>query len=100
MNGKPRASTQTKAPAQAPNIRLKIGNIRLQGFGHLNSGTLKTTLTGELHRLLSTRKQPFAKAPRQTIDKLNGGALTLPPHASAQSLGEKMAQRIFDSLPP
>jgi hypothetical protein len=80
------------------NIELHIEKLVLHGFATKDRTAIGEAVQHELHRLLV--EQGIRGSPRQNcaLAQLEGGAFTMQPDASAQTIGTQIAQSVFKSL--
>lgn len=81
-------------------IELEIGELILDGFTAGDRDAIAASLTRELTRLLGAESAaPFAPA-RQSVDRVDGGSITLPAKRHPDAVGVELARAIYRSVTP
>lgn len=79
-------------------IDFHIDEVVLHGFDGLDGAALHPALERELARLLTERGLPQAWTAEARIARLEGGAFTASPHASAPEVGRHIARAVYGGL--
>ncbi len=90
--------TGTPQHPDAPvSVRVEIGELVLDGFGHLDHDRLSAAFQRELTRLVTERGVPLAAHGDQVVDLLRG-LPPLPAGTSPHRLGEALARAVHAGL--
>lgn len=91
------AVNEPAAPDARPSVRVEIGELALEGFGHLDADRVSAAFQRELTRLVTERGVPLAVDGDRVVDLL-GGLPELPATTSPYRLGEALARAVHAGL--
>ncbi len=79
-------------------IEIEIDQILLDGFDHIPTTVLKSSIEHHLSLLLSANKTIGKISQSQDHDILQGGTMTVAKNSHSKQLGESMAKSIHEGL--
>lgn len=94
----PSPESQVPAPQSsipAARIDLRIEELVLQGFNHLDQAELGAGVQEALSQLFAERGVPAAWEQNGQVEALDGGTFTLQPDAGAGDIAGQIAQAIY-----
>ena len=81
-------------------FELRIDELVLHGFGHLNRAELGAGVEQVLSRLFAQRDLPSSLSRGGRVDSLDGGMFTAQRGSGVRDIGGQIAQAIYRSLGP
>lgn len=78
-----------------PNLDLHIENLILHDLPHLDQAQLSVVIQQELARLFTERGVPASLQQSHAMASVDGGAFTVPPDASVETVGSQIAQAVY-----
>jgi hypothetical protein len=90
--------TQHARPSTQPALDLQIEELVLHGFAPGDRQRIGAAIAGELRRLLAEQGLPPALARGGQVDRMDGGAFSAAPGATAEATGAQIARAVYTRM--
>ena len=108
MNHRERMRQRRKKPASeqfsegnsqtGPSIELRINELVLSGLGFATRGQIAGSVQSELANLLGEHGLPRNSLTASTLERIDGGTISLPRNEAAERTGNKIARAVYGGL--